>query len=221
MWCLITRLEVPLPPQPQIPLDLLGTVQFPNPSNKRGFDEILAARGYSGPISYCALLLDQRSKYEWVDNDLRNVLYRCMFHRPADRPSLEELLEMAKGKVAEEGQDTDNAVRSWVKKWLYDAPPPSSSLSGGDGGDDGNGGTDDDISGNGGGDDSGGNGGDGGGDDEAGAGGDGAAAHASQTQYGMQFDSDFPNGADKIPNHVPGNECGCKFWTVSPADSDT
>ncbi|KAK9772779.1 putative serine threonine protein kinase protein [Seiridium cardinale] len=211
MWCLITRLNPPLPPQPQIPEDLWNTYAFPAGTNKYDFDAHLEEIGYDGPISYCPLLCDlDVEDYDWVDQDLRNTLYRCMYHLPSDRPSLDELLRAAKAKIAQNFNEPDDEIRRWIKKWLYDAPmpPPQAGSRGGSSANYGFGG--------------------GSGRNSAGgsSGGRGRASGKSgsvgnspvqpingnvvQALYDQKMNARFPYGWTNIFNNEPGNRCGLR-----------
>ncbi|KAI5865435.1 hypothetical protein GGS23DRAFT_594961 [Durotheca rogersii] len=127
MWSLITKMRAPTPPQPQVPADLLPLIG-PAIEDKHQTANFMGKKEYAmRPISYCPLLCDPRTtEYDWVDEPLRRCLYACMYHRPADRPTLEQLLDEATHNAAREfdgpGED-DAAVRDWVYKWFYSPPP--------------------------------------------------------------------------------------------------
>lgn len=119
MWSLITKLEPPRPPEPQIPLQ-----HFQNYINNMygpQLDNSLKTQiGGDPPISYCSLLMDpvNDNDYTYVDQDLRWTIYQCMYHRPEDRPELHTLLEQARGKINENfPNETDQYVREWVHTW--------------------------------------------------------------------------------------------------------
>ena len=79
MWVFITRLNVPVPPQPQVPHGLEGL---------QNIDEHVDVNDL--PVSYCEYLCDPNvHDYDWVDEELRKTIYKCMYHRPRDRPTLE------------------------------------------------------------------------------------------------------------------------------------
>lgn len=120
MWSLITKLDAPTPPQPQVP-DGLDVGQDPN---KNLIDGLLEAMGYIGGISYCPLLKDPDfDDYDWVDDGLRTTIYKCMYHRPRDRPSLAALLDEAKRNAQEDFGESDEEIQRWIRRWFYDALP--------------------------------------------------------------------------------------------------
>ncbi|KAK9424838.1 putative Kinase-like protein [Seiridium unicorne] len=196
MWTLITQKYAPEPPQPQIPPHLRrGGLYFASDDTKRGFDETLLGAGYTGPISYCALLLDlDINDYDWVDLELRRVLFECMYHQPADRPTLESLLQTAKAKIAQDFHETDQQVRTWMAKWLYDAPTASGAPGSGSSSND-----DDDSDG-----DAGGPTGSGAGSGGSGGGGGGGGG----PDFRSVMSTRFPNGWDRIPNAAEDKLCG-------------
>jgi len=47
-----------------------------------------------------------------------------VYHNPADRPSLEELLDEALARTENEDfGETDQQIREWVQRWIFDADP--------------------------------------------------------------------------------------------------
>ncbi|KAI0126081.1 hypothetical protein BJ170DRAFT_725884 [Xylariales sp. AK1849] len=135
MWSLITQVWAPHPPQAQVPPHLAGDVVKPA-EGSADIDGELESWGYdtsTQPISYCEFLKDPEvDGFNWVDEDLRETVFRCMYHDPYDRPFLHELLDQAKQKLAEDFGESDEYIRRWIKKWFYEAPVqiPSSSSSG-------------------------------------------------------------------------------------------
>jgi hypothetical protein len=114
MWSLITKCHPPTPPQPQLPT---GTV--PGPAH------LLDGLLQDVAVSYCPLLMDTTiTNYNWADVELRQTIYRCMYHKPEDRPSLGELLATAKQNVQKNFNETDDNIRNWIAQWFYDAPRP-------------------------------------------------------------------------------------------------
>lgn len=119
----------PTPPQPLVPPQLAHL--FTKETPREVYDAIFRANGYTGPISYCFKLCEhidkppERDPFSWVDNDLRETIYRCMYHNPTHRPDLEELLNQAKAKMGSDNRpdEDDASVRDWVKRWFYDAHP--------------------------------------------------------------------------------------------------
>ncbi|RYP05106.1 hypothetical protein DL764_004022 [Monosporascus ibericus] len=117
MWILITKHSPPTPPQPQLP----PTFPMP-PLSGMTIDDIVDQQEVK--VSYCPWLLDQDNKdYDWVDKELRTTIFECLNHNPGDRPTLETLLGAAKNGYRKRfhGED-DGYIRSWIRKWLYDAP---------------------------------------------------------------------------------------------------
>ncbi|ETS76687.1 hypothetical protein PFICI_12074 [Pestalotiopsis fici W106-1] len=127
LWCFITMQKPPMPPQPQIPPNYRHLINDDTPVDQ--YDQILESAGYRGPISYCYKLCENVRQpddpFGWVDLDLRQTLYRCMYHNPDHRPDFAELISQAMGKVGGgiPGED-DGVVRAWVEKWFYNAPAP-------------------------------------------------------------------------------------------------
>ncbi|KAK6073202.1 hypothetical protein SCUP234_08800 [Seiridium cupressi] len=216
MWCLITRLNPPLPPQPQIPEELWSNYAFPAGTSKHDFDAHLEEIGYDGPISYCPLLCDlDIEDYDWADLDLRNTIYRCMYHLPSDRPSLDELLRAAKAKIAQNFNEPDDEIRRWIKKWLYDAPmpPPQAGSRGGSSANWGFGGSSGPSS----------AGGSSGGRGRA-SGKSGSVGNSPvepingnvvQALYDQKMNARFPYGWTNIFNNEPGNRCGLSFLSMT------
>ncbi|KAI0007849.1 kinase-like domain-containing protein [Xylariaceae sp. FL0662B] len=122
MWTIITQLEPPLPPQPQVPPQMI--INENNlPKGSFSIDEEVKAIDPDAPISYCPLLMDGDNEYEYIDPELRWVIYQCMYHRPNDRPTVEELLEHAKEGITRSYEgETDEAVKSWFHQVLYSGP---------------------------------------------------------------------------------------------------
>ncbi|KAI0514975.1 hypothetical protein F5B22DRAFT_211034 [Xylaria bambusicola] len=122
MWELIVKYQGPLPPTPQPPQNLPHILQ-----GQIDYDAILQDPKYADfKISYCALLLNPDvHDYDWVDKALRETVFKCMYHKPDDRPTLEELLKEAEEKVQEEfPEETDEFIRKWIDHWLHSPPPP-------------------------------------------------------------------------------------------------
>ncbi|KAI2643152.1 kinase-like domain-containing protein [Xylaria nigripes] len=95
LWQLITKLEIPVPPQLQ--------------HGDQSMDI---------PDHYCALLLTDPT-YQWVDLELRETIARCLAYDPRQRPRLTTLLPAARrgiGKVFE--GETDTFVRDWVQDMI-------------------------------------------------------------------------------------------------------
>ncbi|KAI1372313.1 kinase-like protein [Hypoxylon crocopeplum] len=73
----------------------------------------------------------QEPDYDWVDQDLRNIVYRCQAHYPEDRPRLDSLLEGIIQLVATKTYpgETVEAIQDWLTKIMfepgpyYDGPP--------------------------------------------------------------------------------------------------
>lgn len=110
----MTKLRPPLPPQPQIP----PTLALPQNPTPQEIDE--AVNDDRVPVSYCTLLMDPNiTAYDYIDVELRQTVYDCMFHRPKDRPTLETLLDQAKigAKKRFPGED-DGYIRRWISRWI-------------------------------------------------------------------------------------------------------
>jgi serine/threonine protein kinase len=128
MWSLITGKMPPMPPRPVFPRNKRSWIR--ETTTRAQFQEILDYHGYKGPISYCHHLFDDmgspNDRYGDVDDDLRDTLYKCMFHRPADRPTLKALLDQAKLKIVPGAfpSEDDDMILEWVRRWFYDAPIP-------------------------------------------------------------------------------------------------
>ena len=120
MWSLITGFQPAKPPQPQVPpgLDIpdgLNPEELENELRRR-----LVGDKKNTPISYCSMLLGPTDAYEWVDKDLRQRIYECMYHRPQDRPTLSALLDEAlyKNSPVIFPEETDEDIRRWVNRWF-------------------------------------------------------------------------------------------------------
>ncbi|KAI0483486.1 hypothetical protein F4859DRAFT_528879 [Xylaria cf. heliscus] len=125
MWELITKLQPPTPPAPQPPYS--EVLNFPpyNDQGQTNMDLIFDDPQYAEfKISYCALLRDPTvTDYDWVDENLRDTIFRCMYHKPNDRPSLEELLSQAERNVEVDASgESDEYIREWIQYWFFDAP---------------------------------------------------------------------------------------------------
>ncbi|KAI1387855.1 uncharacterized protein F4822DRAFT_444393 [Hypoxylon trugodes] len=102
MWCLITQLRAPMPPQkgPEEPGD-----------------------EYLSP-NYCPLLFDNE-EFGYVDITLRRLVRECLRHNPEDRLTLPELLP-----IVEEGarktfyKESDRRITHWVKKLVCTEKDP-------------------------------------------------------------------------------------------------
>ncbi|KAI1342945.1 hypothetical protein F5Y15DRAFT_371434 [Xylariaceae sp. FL0016] len=206
MWCLITKLEPPAPPDPQPPYELNGTFNYSNDGKQLVHEAIDDEPKYANfRVSYCPLLMDPTCKtYDWVDKELRQTIFECMYHRPADRPSIQKLLQQAlKGaRKAFPGED-DDSIRRWVNYWFYtprddDTPASSSAAEQNPGG-------------------------------QPHAPGGGASVrpqvlqqaarddpnHPARQQLQIQFNAAFPYGFDRIHNNASQLQCGL----VSVVDS--
>lgn len=68
-----------------------------------------------------------RNEFNTTDVQLRTMVKRCMAHDPADRPSLRELQQVAKGKVGNNAipgdptQESNAAVQAWVNTFIHSA----------------------------------------------------------------------------------------------------
>lgn len=113
MICAITLHYPALPPFPK-------KLKIPNPRGGPG-DQIEV-------WSYGAYILSSASEKmqcKRVDKKLRELVARCLCDRPVHRPGLPELLEIIEGQLARddwEGENTNGAVRRWVRE-VIDAPP--------------------------------------------------------------------------------------------------
>ncbi|KAI1499101.1 hypothetical protein F5X99DRAFT_391237 [Biscogniauxia marginata] len=210
MWILITQLEAPAPPAPQAPYHLVS--QIPTVNGKKDIDTYLKTHpdttGEGHKISYCPLFMDpQNHDYDWVDKELRETIFKCMYHEPRHRPLLDDLLPAAiAGTKKNFPGETDDFIRQWVHYWLFEAPSaptppgtPRSSNSDGDGGGGGGGGGGDD-------DDSGGGGT--GGDLDGNKKGEESDGDYLKTQQEIQYNHAFPHGYDLIPNNGAELQCG-------------
>ncbi|KAI8635549.1 hypothetical protein F5Y19DRAFT_469425 [Xylariaceae sp. FL1651] len=233
MWVLITKYEPPIPPDPQPPYDQVHNYPRDN-SGRRKIGDLFEEAEYNDfKISYCALLRDpQVNDYDWVDETLRQTLFKCMHHKPDDRPTLPELLEEAEANVKKPflGEE-DRNIREWIQHWFYDSvgqapssnsssdnggggssgddpPPPPRPLpperTGGRGGRGGRGARGGRGGGRGGG--SGEGGGDGGDGGDGGGGGGGGIAIINRNK----FNREFPHGWQRIFNAEPGLRCGLR-----------
>ncbi|KAI1636932.1 hypothetical protein F4809DRAFT_661876 [Biscogniauxia mediterranea] len=101
LWQLMTGARAPLPPA-------VAPADDPNDPN--------------APVSYCTLI-NTWQQYAYIDADLRRTVYRCMMHRPADRPSLLTLMNEAKEGIKRSYPgESDDEISAWVAKLLYNAP---------------------------------------------------------------------------------------------------
>ncbi|OTB01953.1 hypothetical protein M426DRAFT_13948 [Hypoxylon sp. CI-4A] len=114
LWMLMTQLDTPLPPQPQLPPDFEVTEQ----------DDAFGDPGPTGvSISYAPLITGPNSIYSRIDEELRNTVFQCMYHRPADRPKIEALYDQAaKGIKKRFDGETDAFIKEWVGTFFFDAP---------------------------------------------------------------------------------------------------
>ncbi|KAI1122628.1 hypothetical protein F5Y10DRAFT_286997 [Nemania abortiva] len=134
MWQLITKYEPPQPPAPQPPYAEVDRYPAYNMHGQTDLDDIFLDPKYANfKISYCPLLQDPRvDQYNWVDERLRKTIFRCMYHRPDDRPTLAELQREAERALRTGFPDeTDDYIREWMQYWFFDAQasqpsPPSS-----------------------------------------------------------------------------------------------
>ncbi|KAI1758237.1 hypothetical protein F4782DRAFT_544575 [Xylaria castorea] len=125
MWELITKLLPPTPPAPQPPYDEVDSYPAFNNQGQTDMDLIFNDPRFADfKISYCALLRDPRvTDYNWVDEKLRETIFKCMYHKPDDRPSLHELLSEAERNVELDiSGESDEEVRRWIQYWFFDAP---------------------------------------------------------------------------------------------------
>ncbi|KAI1741699.1 kinase-like domain-containing protein [Xylaria scruposa] len=68
-------------------------------------------------------LTDSERSSDWVDEKLRETIFKCMYHKPDDRPSLAELLSEAERNVELDiSGESDEEVRRWIQYWFFDAP---------------------------------------------------------------------------------------------------
>ncbi|CAJ2509301.1 Uu.00g143270.m01.CDS01 [Anthostomella pinea] len=91
-----------------------------------------AVSTYKGYQTMATEILPQGNgaRYPTLDDDLRDFLARCLAERPADRPSLAEMLATAEAAVSNkdaapfapnEALETDEAIRALLKRLVYDA----------------------------------------------------------------------------------------------------
>ncbi|KAI0429359.1 kinase-like domain-containing protein, partial [Xylaria sp. FL1042] len=127
MWELITLEIGPLPPQPQPPYDQRDSYPAYNDRGQANYDLILKDPAYADfKISYCSLLLDPDvHDFDWVDKRLRRTIFECLYHKPDDRPTLEELLREAEENIQADKfpQETDAQIRDWIQSCILDAQP--------------------------------------------------------------------------------------------------
>ncbi|KAI1272840.1 kinase-like domain-containing protein [Xylaria sp. FL0933] len=127
MWELITQEIGPTPPQPQPPYEMRDLYPPYNSRGQANYDYILKEPEYVDfKISYCPLLLDPDvHDYNWVDERLRKTIFECLYHKPDDRPSLEQLLREAEENIQADKfpQETDAQIRDWIQSCLLDAQP--------------------------------------------------------------------------------------------------
>ncbi|KAI2633358.1 hypothetical protein GGS21DRAFT_544035 [Xylaria nigripes] len=131
MWRLITNHLPPLPPMPQPPYEEVDNYPPINSYGQTNIDLALQDEKYKDfKISYCPWLMDPKvTDYDWVDKDLRQTIFECMYHKPDDRPTLEALLRAAEDKVLDEFPgETDDLVREWIQYWLFDYQERSHSI---------------------------------------------------------------------------------------------
>ncbi|RWA05654.1 hypothetical protein EKO27_g9455 [Xylaria grammica] len=123
MWEVITGYSAPTPPLPQPPPGFTPVPGNEGAQNAALNDFMEDTANLGTKISYCPLLLDEdRNNYEWVDKTLRQTIYQCMYHRPDDRPSLEELLrEAEENSQADFEGETDDRIRDWIQHLFFDA----------------------------------------------------------------------------------------------------
>ncbi|KAI2627705.1 kinase-like domain-containing protein [Hypoxylon sp. NC1633] len=130
MWILITQRLPPTPPQPQVPpgvvlppgYDANSASPGSNPQNTPEYKAALAQLSSTMPISYC-VGMDNSGNYTHVDEELREVIYRCMYHSPEHRPTIEDLLEQAqRGLQKVFDNEPDDVVNRWVDDFLLSAP---------------------------------------------------------------------------------------------------
>ncbi|KAI0553968.1 kinase-like domain-containing protein [Xylaria curta] len=136
MWQLITKFVSPTPPTPQPPYDEVDNYPPFNVHGQTDMDQIFKDPKYADfKISYCPLLRDPEVQdYDWVDEKLRETIFKCMYHKPDDRPSLAELLSEAERNVELDiSGESDEEVRRWIQYWFFDAPKgnPSRAAPGG------------------------------------------------------------------------------------------
>ncbi|GAP88215.1 putative serine threonine protein kinase protein [Rosellinia necatrix] len=129
MWQLITRYNPPIPPAAQPPYEVVDQYVPYNEHGQTNLDLIFKDPQYKDfKVSYCALLLDPRTtEYDWVHKDLRETIFKCLYHKPDDRPSLQELLQEAeKNTQLEFPGETDEYIKEWIQYWFFDATADAS-----------------------------------------------------------------------------------------------
>lgn len=135
MWVLITQRETPEPPQPQIPpgiqippvlpQGIANIDQFINEFDRQ--QSVATGVPQRTPISYCPWLWTDGGPngfFNYVDADLRRILYECMYHRPEDRITVERLLEQAiegAGRMYP-GEDDQEQLVPMGFKYIYIRP---------------------------------------------------------------------------------------------------
>ncbi|XXH01382.1 hypothetical protein Hte_007742 [Hypoxylon texense] len=131
MWCVITQRDPPEPPQPQIPAHIQIPALPAGMTIDQWLDQYdqqqsqLTGVPQKTPISYCLWMADGGPDgfFQYVDADLRRILYECMYHRPEDRFSVERLLELALlGASKSFPNESDKFIQEWVDKYIYSAP---------------------------------------------------------------------------------------------------
>ncbi|KAI1771425.1 hypothetical protein F4818DRAFT_429067 [Hypoxylon cercidicola] len=132
MWVVITQMEVPLPPQPQVPPGLWIPQLPPGMSIDQYLEQydrsesIRTGTPQRSKISYCPWLYTDGGPngfFNYVDMDLRRTIFECMYYRPEDRPTVERLLHQARfGASKTFPNETDDDIRQWVNQFIYSAP---------------------------------------------------------------------------------------------------
>lgn len=126
MWSLITKFEPICPPYPEIPDDIYNQIPENMTSREAVNAEIRRLEPELSSVSYCTWNFPLQDNFEWVDKDLRDTIYDCLYHAPDDRPTLSELLKVAEHKVRlgrSLMRESDETVMTWVH--VSDAPPHS------------------------------------------------------------------------------------------------
>ncbi|KAI1824112.1 kinase-like domain-containing protein [Xylaria intraflava] len=69
----------------------------------------------------------EQNVYSHVDRDLVAIAIRCQAHVPRDRPTLRDLEVYVRAMISQKGNDdkTEDELRQWVQKILYNPPPPA------------------------------------------------------------------------------------------------
>ncbi|KAI0016241.1 protein kinase-like protein [Xylariomycetidae sp. FL0641] len=94
MWQLMTGLKPPTPPQ-----------SFCHDGSNRSY----------------AIWLNN-AEYEHIDQELKDIVTRCMYHDPRSRPSLQQLLATAKQRQTKHFDgETDRMIDDWLGRVLYGA----------------------------------------------------------------------------------------------------